>query len=164
MSDPAALDRLYRAERPRLLAWLLRRVGCPATAADLAQDSFLRLLARGGTAGLTDPTAWLARTARNLATDADRRAALRQPADFLVLEGLTDPHPSPETAADAAQRARTLGVLIAALPPRQREVLLLARLEGLSHAEIGARLGISPNTAMVHLGRALAILARLRAE
>lgn len=164
MSDPAALARLYRAERPRLLAWLLRRVGCPAIAADLTQDSFLRLLARGGTAGLTDPAAWLARTARNLAIDAGRRATLRQPADSSLLEGLADPRPSPEMAADAAQRARALGALIAALPPRQREVLLLARLDGLSHAEIGARLGISPNTAMVHLGRALATLAQLRGE
>ena len=42
------------------------------------------------------------------------------------------------------------------LPRRQREVILLHKFEGLSYSAIAERLGISKNTVMVHMMRALA--------
>jgi len=49
---------------------------------------------------------------------------------------------------------------IRALPPRSRTVLVLHKYEGLSSAEVAAKLGISRNTVMAHMFTAL---KRLRA-
>ena len=56
----------------------------------------------------------------------------------------------------ARDEVRRLEAAIDSLPPRQRQVLLLHKFEGLSYAEIAERLGISKNTVMVHMMWALA--------
>ncbi len=64
--------------------------------------------------------------------------------------------PSPERTLLAKDEVRRLEQAIRDLPARQREVLLLHKIRGFSYAEIAEELGISKNTVMVHMGRALA--------
>ena len=69
------------------------------------------------------------------------------------------PSADPERRAEGAERLRGLKRALHQLPLGPRQVLLLA-LEGLSHEEIGAVLGISANNAAVRLSRARAALRR----
>lgn len=117
-------------------------------AADLAQESYARVLAvqHAGRA-ITDPRALLYRTARNLVIDRHRRAEHRDHADIDALLEIDQPQApagtQPDHALASAQAVQALVATIDALPPRCREAFLLHTIDGLSHAEIAERMGVS---------------------
>lgn len=154
------VNRLFRVHGKELVRFLSRRVACRETAADLAQEAFLRMLRLAPAAEPRDTRAYLFRTAANLAIDHGRRQRILPRADDpeAALSVVEDPRPTPETVLMSRQELRQLQAAVESLPPRARQVFLLARVEGLTYAEIGARLGISPKTAFSHLVNALALL------
>lgn len=156
----APLAVLYRDCYGELVGYLERLAGERASAEDIAQEAGIRLIEAGERETLENPRAFLFHVATNLARDLLRRRITRDAAmpELAAMERF-------EVGADAVAAARQeidqVGAALAQLPQRAREVLVLARIEGLSHAEIGARLGIAPKTVENHLGRALARLAAL---
>lgn len=157
-ADPLA--KLYRDCYGELVAYLERLAGERASAEDIAQEAGIRLLDTGKKEEITNPRAFLFHVATNLARDLIRRRVTRDAAlSELALEERA------AVAADAVAAAREevsqVSAALAQLPDRARSVLILARVHGLSHAEIGAKLGIAPKTVENHLGRALARLAGL---
>ena len=60
-----------------------------------------------------------------------------------------------DDGCEHSRREQRLAAVIEKLPTMQRAVLVLAKQQGLSHADIAARLGISINTTRVHLYRAM---------
>ncbi len=146
--DLQHLFRLHAAS----IARALRRNGASAeTAEDLAQDAFLRVLARQpadrGAEG--DPRAYLFRTARNLLIDHRRREILARRAemDDEALAALPDPSPSAERRICARERLALTREALAELPPRTRRAFEMHRLEGLTLAETAQALGISTTRA-----------------
>ena len=71
---------------------------------------------------------------------------------------------TPSVEASRGEDVARLRAALAALPENYREVVELAHLEGLSHREIGERLGIAEGHSRVLLTRALARLAALGAR
>ena len=156
----APLAVLYRDCYGELVGYLERLAGERASAEDIAQEAGIRLLEAGEREALANPRAFLFHVATNLARDLLRRRITRDAAmpELAAMERF-------ELGADAVASARQeidrVGAAMAQLPERAREVLVLARIEGMSHAEIGTRLGIAPKTVENHLCRALARLATL---
>lgn len=151
-----AVEDLFRREAP-LLERYLRRFGPLVSPEDIAQESFAKLCARDQST-IAEPRAYLFQTARNLARNAlrDRRTApLRETSDSEARQ-IPAPEPSPEDAVFAASELVRVSEAIAALPERQREALLLFKLEGWSRREIGAYLGVSHRTAERYVAEALA--------
>ena len=109
--------------------------------------------------GLRSPRAFLFHVATNLARDQLRRRVRsdRVMGDLAYDEAMA-------TATDVVVAAREevaqVSAALAELPPRPRQILLMSRIEGLSHAEIGSRLGIATKTVENHVGRALAQLTK----
>jgi RNA polymerase sigma-19 factor, ECF subfamily len=159
-SEPATLA--YQATsrfRAGLARFLLRRVRSAHDAEDLAQEVYLRLLRVRST--VEHPKAYIYRVAANVIYEfclqRDRELGrLASGADDVPVEDIMDHAAGPERLLELRGVENTLSAVVAELPPMQRAVLLLAKHRGLSHAEIAARLGISVNTARVHLYRALA--------
>ncbi|MFT3813403.1 MAG: sigma-70 family RNA polymerase sigma factor [Acidovorax sp.] len=151
------LERYYR----ELLNFLSRAVRDRDAAADLAQESYARVLA-AQQAGrpVRDARALLYHTARNLVIDRHRRAAARAAtgeAPSLDDEGaglgdLAGPQ-SQEPDAILASREGLAAVIatIDQLPPRCREAFILYKFDGLTYAEIAERMGISPRTVEMQL-------------
>ncbi|MFC4313770.1 RNA polymerase sigma factor [Steroidobacter flavus] len=150
-----------------LLAFVMRKVQCRALAADIVQDSYLRLAAMpAGDVLLHNPRAYLFRTAANLVTD-HWRGGRRQPQsldDESAEEPVAASSYSPESAALSREQLAVLAAAVETLPPRTREVFHLHKFEHLSYGEIAARLGIAKNTVMVLMVRALAHCRRKLAE
>ena len=148
---------LYKRYEPEIRRYLARRLRCEHTAADLTQEAFLRLLRHGGEAILEKPRAYLYRIAANVLTDHHRRMAV-QPArsDDITLERAASDAPGQDRVVLARAELARLQSAVDSLPPRQREVFILHKFDGLSYAEIAAQLGISKNTVMVHMMKALA--------
>jgi RNA polymerase sigma-70 factor (ECF subfamily) len=172
--EARAFETLMIRHRTAVHSFLLRLTGERTRAEDLAQETFLRLVK--GAAGWEPRAAvrtWLFTIARNLATDAARRQALRatEPLDAPAADGRprqpapVATGPSPDLAAEAAQLRPRLEAALAALPAAQREVFLLREHAGLSFEEIAEATGANPNTVKSRLRYALlALRERLAAD
>ncbi|MBL8544315.1 MAG: sigma-70 family RNA polymerase sigma factor [Hyphomonadaceae bacterium] len=162
------LVRLFEEMAPGLRRYL-SRFGPGISADDIAQDAFARLAAaKPGT--IEAPRAWLFRTARNIALNELARrktAATDAVGDISALEHPCDA-PSPEDLIQRSDEAQRLRAILALLPERQRVSLILFKLEGLSHKEIGQRLGVSHRTVERYIADAIAhchaYLSAFRAE
>ena len=149
-----AFEDLYRRTFPRVYSYVASLVRDRAAAEDVTAQAFERAYrkrasfsARRGTA-----EAWLFGIARNAALDELRRGRRRA-----TLEGEPEDlwaAPADEVAERAEQRA-TLRAALAALPPRERDLLALKFLAGLSNPEIARLLGISESNAGTRVHRAL---------
>ena len=155
MADPS-LDDVFLRRRPSLLRRLARLVGCHAAAEDLVQETWIRSSLAGSVAR---PAAFLERVALNLSRDHLYGVALRGAAGAAALDGLACPQPDPEWTLLHRERLRRAEAALAGLPPRRREVFLAGRLDGLPHAEIAARYGITPAAVEKHVARAMLALA-----
>ena len=149
--------RLYSEHGEELRRYLTRKLNCAQTAADLTQEVFVRLMRSEAAGVMENPRADLYRIASNLLADHFRGMRRQPEAPGAPLsETVPDRAPSPEKALLTRDELHRLERAIDDLPRRQREVILLHKFEGLSYSAIAERLGISKNTVMVHMMRALA--------
>jgi len=148
---------IYLQHSQEIERFLVRRLACPETAADLTQETFARFLRVGTTERIENVRAYLFRTAANLAMDhLRRRRHMSQPTDSVEIQHIADTRPGQEQGLLSRQALERLRRAVDALPERQREVFRLHKFDGLSYQEIAERLGIAKNTVMVHMVRALA--------
>ncbi|MCK6189265.1 MULTISPECIES: sigma-70 family RNA polymerase sigma factor [unclassified Pseudomonas] len=160
--DHAAIGQLYHAHHAWLRSWLNRRTGCREHAADLAQETFVRLLNARKQQTLQQPRAYLSTIARSLMIDHYRRrelerAYLESLAHFPEIEV-----PSEETRRLILDSLERIDRLLDQLKPRVREAFLLAQLDGLTCAQIAERLDVSKATVERDLSKALHACYRLR--
>lgn len=149
--------RFYSEHGEELQRYLTRQLNCAQTAADLTQEVFVRLMRSKGAGTMENPRAYLYRIASNLLVDHYRGAKQQPGFVFTPLwETVPDGAPDPERALLTRDELSRLVRAIDELPPRQRDVILLHKFDGLSYQAIAERLGISKNTVMVHMMRALA--------
>lgn len=150
----------YRATVTPLRRYLARMLGSRSDAQDLAHDAYARVYAAFECERVRQPKAFLFTTARRLALNQiqRRRIAPVREGDGKLIELAAAETPGVERLVMARQEWAQLEAAIAALPPGCRAVLLLCKLEGLSHAEIGARLGIAISTVEKQHARALRLL------
>lgn len=153
----AELVSTFLGLRKLLHSTIARMVKSPATAEDLVQDTFLRLWERrSDLRNRPLEPGYVVRIGRNLAIDFKRRERI---APFVGgiddLQFIKDPTPTPEDQTIASQNLRVIADAIASLPPRAREVFVMARIDGLTYVEIGKTLGISPKTVFSHMVVAL---------
>lgn len=155
------LKALYLAHRGEILDYLDRRLRCKETAADLTQDTFIRLSEQMGRTPIENFRADLFSAARNLFIDHTRRQEHRKGESLDEQDNVGTEHRTPtlEQAAIANQQLATLNGVIQNMPAPCREVFLLVRVEGLTYVQIGERLGISPKTAYSRMVRALDLLS-----
>jgi RNA polymerase sigma-70 factor (ECF subfamily) len=154
-----AFKRLYVLESPRLYAIALRIVRRPEVAAEVLQDAFVQIWqnAKGFAPEKGAAAAWLTGIVRFRALDAVRRHGRE------MLSGdptLGDAMVQPEVLAklDADADARALRQCLEALDVNQRRSVLLAFVDGLSHAEIAGRLATPLGTVKSWVRRGLIAL------
>lgn len=138
---------------PRLLALAQRLLGSRGEAEEVAQEAFVRIWQQAPRwrAGEARFDTWLHRVALNLCHDRLRRHR-EEPHD--VLPESADPAPGPAERLAGRQQGERMGAALAALPPRQREALVLQYYQELSQAEAAALMGISVDALESLLARA----------
>lgn len=151
--------KLYTEHHGWLHAWLRRKLGCSSHAADLAQDTFLRLLSqeRRGTPveTLRQPRAYLATVAHGLVVNLWRRQEIER-AWLETLASRPEPlAPSPEERALLVEALCELDALLDRLNPKARSAFLMARLDGLSYVEIAGHLGVSERMVKKYMAQAM---------
>jgi RNA polymerase sigma-70 factor (ECF subfamily) len=143
--DPLFLVDLYEKHRSSLINSIARLIGCRETAADLAQEAYVRLLVQRKGTGIIHPEAYLFRVGRNLAIDHQRNPS--STVDFIPLdEELPCTLPQPDELAFLRQQCENLLDAIFSMPASCRDVFLLRKIDGLDYGEIASRLEISEKT------------------
>jgi RNA polymerase sigma factor (sigma-70 family) len=157
---------LYRTTLAPLRRYLARLLGNTAEAQDVAHDAYLRVYPTANTPPAERPEALLYVTARRLAINRLKRRSISPFArEALNLDAAASDAPSVEQQVMARQELTLLEAAIAELPEGCRAVLLLRKVELLSHREIADRLGIAVSTVEKQHARALRLLrAALPAE
>lgn len=162
MSSHDSVHRLYQQHHSWLNTWLRCRLGNAADAADLAQDTFVRLLKARHAHPLKQPRAYLSSIARGLMIDQFRRRALEQ-AYLESLAHLPAAHaPSEEQRWMILDTLQRLDRLLMQLKPRVRQVFLHAQLDDMSCPKIAEQLGVSRATVERDLAKAMGVCYRLR--
>ncbi|MDE1168257.1 MAG: RNA polymerase sigma factor [Pseudomonas sp.] len=159
------LKALFDGHSHNLQRYLTRQVKDPQLAADLVQESFLRLAEQPSGSANVLTAAYLYRVARNLMIDHMRQEHRRKTHTFSEegLEPVVDETTCLETQAIAAQQRQALAAALRALPERTREIVRLNRIEGMTHAEVARQLDISDSSVQKHLAQGLVfIMQRLK--
>jgi len=155
-SGNSSIETLYEEHQPWLLGWLRRRLGCGETAADLAQDTFVRLLARPRELdGARNVRSYLGTIAKGLCIDHWRRRRLEQ----VWLETLAaQPEAvalSPEHHALVLETLAEVEAMLRQLPPKVADAFLMAQLQGMRYAAIATALDVSERMVKKYMARAL---------
>ena len=144
---------IYDAHHGWLECWLRKRLGNASDAADIAQDTFVRVLSRE--MAMREPRAMLTTIAQGMVANLYRRRDIER-AYAQALAARPEQHAmSPETRAIMLETLVEIDALLNSLPPLVRDAFLLSQLDGMGQADIAARLGISLATVKRHIARAM---------
>ena len=169
--DAAAFATLVKRHETKLWNFVRRYVGDAATAEDLLQDVFMRVLAHAAQwTPAAKVTTWMYTIARNLCTDHARRAVHR---NAVSLDGAPSPRMAEEDSGpvlverlagsdlggehnvSTGQMVKELDLALSAMPAEQREVFLMREVMELSFAEIAESVGASVPTVKSRMRYAL---------
>jgi len=160
--DIAVLEALVEQYQYRLVRYLVSLLGRRDGVDDLVQETWLRVLERGGSYdGQSRFEPWLFRVARNIALDAMRKRPMLS-LDSDEGDGLRSSpasgEPSPYSLAARTQDAERLAHSLQTLEPACREALVLRFQEDLSLQEISGIVGAPVSTVASRIYRGLAML------
>nr|WP_277606552.1 sigma-70 family RNA polymerase sigma factor [Acinetobacter higginsii] len=164
---PMLVDQLYRNHRGWLHQWLRQKIGNTEQAADLVQDTFIKLLqTRDELLGIKEPRAYLTSIAKNLLIDQVRRKRIEQ----AYLDGLSqmeymlDAVASPEDQMQIIQALDQLCKALEDVSAKAQQAFILHYLEGYTHKETAERLGVSTKMIQKYLANCLARCYLIRFE
>ncbi|MDD1015096.1 sigma-70 family RNA polymerase sigma factor [Pseudomonas rubra] len=151
----AELGQLYQHHHLWLQHWLRRRLSCPQRAADLMQDTFVRILASSEALELVrllrEPRNYLATVARRVMIDHFRRQQLER----AYLEALAAQPEAEQISTEEQivilQTLREIDQLLAGCGAKARKAFLMANWLGMTYVEIAAALGVSLTTVKKYL-------------
>ncbi len=173
LSDPtedsqrAFLVLLFNKYRGALVRHLERLVHSREDAAELAQETYLRVMRQVQTSRFeASARSYLFQTATNLARDHHRRQRFRSHdrLDQIPEADIAFTGPLPEQNVDAEQAMGRLRTAIDRLPPVTRTVFLRARIENQSYVEIGRSLSLSTRTVERRIAEAMQALSAALGE
>jgi RNA polymerase sigma factor (sigma-70 family) len=161
------VERLVQDEEPLLRAYLRRRLRVGDDVDDYVQEVYARVLATPPSRPVRSWQGMLRRIAANLIIDGARNARRQASSAQVRLDDdweVGDDRPSAEASVIARERLSKVIATLEEASPIARSVFLLVRVEGLTHREAAARLGIEPKVASRHVERVLLLISRRLAE
>ena len=150
------VEELYVEHSRWLTGWIRNRLGCHELAADVVQDTFLRLLKKPKYfSNMDEAKAFLSTVAKGLCVDHWRRKQIEQ----AWLESLTHNEeqytPSAEHTNVMIELLCELDAMISSLPKKVANTLILSQLHGLTYREIAERLSVSERMVKRYMAQAM---------
>lgn len=149
------VESLYSHHHGWLYQWLWRKMGCRDGAADLAHDTFLRVLSATPGEILREPRAYLSTIANGLMVNHWRRLELERA--YLAALAVCEPGlaVSPEERALTLEALLQVDRMLEALSPKARQAFLLSQLDGLTYAAIAVQLEVSERMVKKYMAQAM---------
>jgi len=149
------IDRLYTQHHGWLHNWLWHKLGCRDGAADLAHDTFLRVLTAAPEQALREPRAYLSTIAQGLLVSRWRRLTLERRYLAELAELPAGAAASPEDTALAVELLVRIDTMLGELSANARQAFLLAQIDGLTYTQIAAQLGVSDRMIKKYMAQAM---------
>jgi len=147
---------LYSSHHGWLHNWLWRKIGCRDGAADIAHDTFVRVLDAGALDALREPRAYLSTIANGLLVNHWRRLTLeRAYLDALAQQQDGPLAWSPEERALAIEALMQVDAMLDRLPSKVREAFLLSQIDGLTYGAIAVQLQVSERMVKKYMAQAM---------
>lgn len=152
---PQQVGELYAEHSSWLTGWIRGRLGSQELAADIVQDTFVRLLKKPKYfSNMGEARAFLSTIAKGLYIDHWRRKQVEQ-AWLESLACYEEFAPSAEHSASMIELLCELDSMIAKLPKKVANTLILSQLHGLTYREIGERLSVSERMVKRYMAQAM---------
>ena len=163
-SHTAAVQNIYEQHHSWLHGWLKGRLHNACDAADVAHDTFVRILGGRHAAQIVEPRDYLATIARGLVIDRYRRHAIEQAYKQTLSERPEAIAISEEDKAIIIETLVAVDKALSALGERARRIFMLSQIEGLTYQQIADQLQVSLTTVKKHMIRALTECALIMAS
>ena len=155
-ADSEVFEELLAEHRPDLVRYAYSIFGDWDCAEDVTHRAFLALLETGRKLDCSASVrAFLLQAVRHRSLKVARRRKTRRRLEQPARESLYDPPSSPEDVFADEECSDRLRQALHVLPPRRRQALVMAKLQGLSHRQIARRMKLSPQTVSNHVCLAL---------
>lgn len=145
----------YVSHNSWLYSWLCKKVGSTFDAADLAQDTFLRVLLKTDLVSILEPRAYLTKVAHGLMVSHIRRREIERSYLMEIAQLPEFQTQSAEARSIALEILIKIDSMLDGLPLKVRSAFLLSQLEGLTHAEIASELKVSVASVRLYIAKAL---------
>ncbi|KPU88459.1 RNA polymerase subunit sigma [Variovorax paradoxus] len=152
---PALIDSIYREHHGWLLGWFLRRLSGSSQAADLAHDTFVRLITSRELAQVREPRAFLRTLAHGVIVNHWRRADVERAWAEAVAAQPELLAPSPEERMIAVEMLCRIDAMLNTLSDKARKAFLLSQIDGRTYAEIALELGVSDRMVKKYMAQAM---------
>ncbi|WP_431513106.1 sigma-70 family RNA polymerase sigma factor [Variovorax sp. DAIF25] len=152
---PALIDSIYREHHGWLLGWFLRRLSGSSQAADLAHDTFVRLITSRELAQVREPRAFLRTLAHGVIVNHWRRADVERAWADAVAAQPELLAPSPEERMIAVEMLCRIDAMLNTLSDKARKAFLLSQIDGRTYAEIALELGVSDRMVKKYMAQAM---------
>ncbi|MEO1018816.1 MAG: sigma-70 family RNA polymerase sigma factor [Pseudomonadota bacterium] len=138
---------------PALHQYFRKRGAQPATCEDLAQQVFLRLLARTSQDEIDNPRGYIMQTASSVWTDHWRKRSARPDHSHETYDDVAHSPEgfSAERVLIGREALDCFAGAIAALPDRTRQIYLLGHVDGMKRGKLAKRMGLSVSAVDKHL-------------
>lgn len=152
---------LYLDHHRWLFNWLNRKLGDSADAADIAQDTFIRIIHTStnenvAADAINEPRAYLTVVAKRLVANLYRRRVLEKAYLDSLAQFQMTATPSLEHQALILETLQEIDGLLDELPPKVRDAFLLSQLDGLTYAQIAKQLNVSERSVKRYMVQAMA--------
>ena len=154
-SHTVAVQHIYEQHQSWLHGWLRGKLHNACDAADVAHDTFVRILGGRHAAQILEPRDYLATIARGLVIDRYRRHAIEQAYKQSLAERPDATAISEEDKAIIIETLVAVDKALASLGERSRRIFMLSQIDGLTYQQIADQLQVSLTTVKKHMVRAL---------
>ena len=161
------ISTLYSTQNGWLQGWLRRKLGDACEAADLAHDTFVRLLASRTQQrfdSIAEARAYLRTTAQNLCINQWRRQEIERAWLETLATAPEACYPSAERQAIVLQALEEISAMLQSLSPKAARAFTLAVICGMTDDAIGAELGVSGRMVRKYVAQAMTACLTLRAR
>ncbi|WP_019882855.1 MULTISPECIES: sigma-70 family RNA polymerase sigma factor [unclassified Methylophilus] len=150
-----SVESLYLNHQSWLKSWLRRQLYCSENAADLAHDTFIRVIAARNASQILEPRVYLATIARRVMVDYFRRSTLER-AYLEALAAMPEPvQISAEERAIVIETLCEIDAMLDALGEKTRQVFLLSQLDGMTYPDIAEQMNLSVSSIKKYMARAI---------
>jgi RNA polymerase sigma-70 factor (ECF subfamily) len=149
----AQVQSIYHEHHPWLQSWLRKRLGNASDAADIAHDTFVRLLTRQ--MAVQEPRALLTTIAQGMVANFYRRRDIELAYEEARAAWPQQHEMSLEERAIVLETLVEIDALLNTLPPPVRQAFLMSQLDGMAQSEIAERLDVSLATVKRYIAKAM---------